>query len=226
MCSACPVGQIANMTGQSVCASCDVGYTSYEGGNMCYPTDAPAPASVEAVVTLKVNVNLAVASTPAFQQAFVTDIADVLGVNASRVRIDSVTAGSVLIDFTILPSTSASGPWASFLASTLVALVAQPNSTLAQKIPVDATFTPQVKTRIANMCPLPQQGPDLSFCKFSQCMADFERRNQPCVSATPWCKPTCKCTTQECRCDPWYVCVCVCVCVRAVRSVSSQCVWC
>ncbi len=225
MCSMCPVGQFANTTGQSVCLTCDAGFSSYEGGNACYPLNAPAPASVEAVVILKVNVDLSVAATPAFQRTFVTDIADVLEVKSSRIVINSVTAGSVLIDFTILPSTSGSSPWATTLASKLVALVAQPNSTLAQKIPVDPMFQPQVATKVAaGKCPLPQQGPDLSACNFAECVADFARQGRPCRPAALWCKPSCKCNQQACSCNQWYVhtilsesvsvvCVCVCVCV-------------
>jgi len=134
------------------CSTCAAGFraASSASGAACEPDTAdPAASTLSVGVTLTLSLNISAAGavgTPAratFVQQFAADVATALNTSASRVNVTGIRAGSIIVDFTLLPS--ATGSPAHVLAAALVADVASPNSRLAAGTitsAVNASVTP------------------------------------------------------------------------------------
>jgi hypothetical protein len=135
------------------------------------PTVAPTRApEVKVAVKLKMNIDVATASTPAFKRSVRSTVAKALNISESRVEIGAVTAGSALVTIVILPdpdapaaTTNPTNPSISSnssslsdslsvtqLAAKLIVLASSSNNTLTSSLPVDTTYTPT--TTVLSKC--------------------------------------------------------------------------
>jgi hypothetical protein len=113
-CELCPAGQYS-ATG--ICQPCvapnviSSDQTACEPQEQELPRPAPPPSpeqnSVRAAVVLDTSLDnigsAGDATYTVFTLNFKTDIAMLLNVNVDRLRVNSITAGSVIVDFTVLP---------------------------------------------------------------------------------------------------------------------------
>jgi hypothetical protein len=100
------------------CSACDPGYTMSSlagtGSQTCVgvtptltPTPTPTPTPIAVSMTLPGDVAALTSNATiqaAFEIAFATDIAQILGIAASRITAISIAAGSVVVTYTIAPA--------------------------------------------------------------------------------------------------------------------------
>lgn len=103
-------------------------------------------------VTLKLNIDDAIAGTPEYKTTFLQGIASQLYINESRLTVTSSTAGtdgSTFISFTIHPlsitdTTSSASNTPSALASKLATFAQDPTSQLSTLFPIDTNYFPDI----------------------------------------------------------------------------------
>jgi hypothetical protein len=132
----CPAGQYST-TG--VCQSCVAPNVVSSDQTICEPEvsqeqellqrPAPPPSpeqnSVRTAVVLDTSLDIigsvGDATYTVFTSTFKTDIAMLLNVDVDRLRVNSITAGSVIVDFTVLPSSDGEPVAASTITSAFAA---------------------------------------------------------------------------------------------------------
>jgi hypothetical protein len=108
-CAACSAGTYAGV-GYSKCEDCSDSNKVDDDGDPATPcVSTGASVAIQANLTL----NIDVASIPAgskqraaFETAFMADMGQLLGVKASRIQVLTVTAGSAVVTFEVLPASN------------------------------------------------------------------------------------------------------------------------
>jgi len=100
------------------------------------------------IIVLRFLDDFATSNNTAYATNFVNNLADVLGIPASRIIVVSLTPGSVIVKFKILSSST--GPSPTTLATTIETQLNNPNSALNNKFSsIDQSYTPQVSVEYA-----------------------------------------------------------------------------
>jgi hypothetical protein len=119
---------------------------------------------VSRAVQMRLNVDLATASSATFQDTFLTKVSVALGIAKSRLEIVSVFSGSAYLVVNVLPDPASSSPntaasalTAATVAQILTTQATNSSSTLvtslaSANIAVDVTYTPTVSTATWQKC--------------------------------------------------------------------------
>ena len=141
-CGPCPTGTYQPRTGQVSCAQCGAG-TYDEDRDATTPCiicpDGFAVSSdklfCQAAIVLAVTLDTNIESIPAdsvarqrFEEEVATAVADALDINVTRVNLLGVEAGSVVVNFEILPSASNGTESPNVVAESFVQLFASPGA--------------------------------------------------------------------------------------------------
>ena len=85
------------------------------------PCRADVGVAVQAAVTLEVDIESITEGSPErlqFEESFIADMAGILGIQSSRVQITSISGGSAVVDFVVLPAADGSSLPAADLEAT------------------------------------------------------------------------------------------------------------
>jgi len=151
-CTACSGPGAANCT-VGVCAD---GYHPYERDlQQCRPIQEPSPPQdTTKEVVKKVRIKLAIdistiaPGSPAreqFEQDFSNDVAARLGINASRIIINAISAGSVIVDFSIRPDPVSGQP---IQTAVITQQFAEPGISIAGTTTATAITAASVATQV------------------------------------------------------------------------------
>jgi hypothetical protein len=138
------------VAGTEWCSSCEFGkFSSSSGGTACiayYSSSTGASSTInlnditQAAATLTLSTDFATIVRATFDNQFKLDVSTAAGINANRITITSVTAGSTVVAFTILPVAGSSVNPAQAVAA-IQLQINDPNSALRQATTTSAAIS-------------------------------------------------------------------------------------